>query len=415
MSDEEKPETSSYHSKLVGVTFEGRQDVIKVLKGNEPLRVRREADNEYDDKAVAVDVMFGEGWTPIGYIAKDKNKDIAATLDAKGSVYIAMSEITGGNDKSYGVNVKLEYIKSTAQAPSKTTTKALTPLETLSKAFEDYKATVSDIREKYASRILGKATEVTVVDGHMRIEGYLSGSKFPQKFFTPFDEEGILDAMELKHKVSKEHIKQMWELNKLASTSYGTGIHAAMENYDTYHKLGDKIKSVKSFKTKDAEIGPNKALSRNPFLAKIVNDFHQKFGGDYLRLSEQFIWLHDEMLSGSVDRIKVIDAKKKIIRIQDFKTDGDIHETKYQVADSPFKGLSKKELDAGRPQKKNAVPNTLMGYHWLQLSFYAYILRQYGYTVEGLDIYWVNPNKLIKGENPWEEFSHHVIEIKEAL
>ena len=66
-----------YNSKLVGVTFEGRQAVISTLKGNEPLRVRREADNEYDPNAVAVDVQVGEEYLPIGYIAKDKNIEIA--------------------------------------------------------------------------------------------------------------------------------------------------------------------------------------------------------------------------------------------------------------------------------------------------------------------------------------------------
>ena len=57
----------------------------------------------------------------------------------------------------------------------------------------------------------------------------------------------------------------------------------------------------------------------------------------------------------------------------------------------------------------------LLDLHWLQLSFYAYILKQYGYTVEGLDVYWLNPNKLVTGENAWEEFSHDVIDISKAL
>lgn len=69
-----RPSTVSYHSKLVGVTFEGRQEVISTLGGKEPLRVRREKDNKYDPKAVAVDVYKNDEWLPIGYIAKDKTK-----------------------------------------------------------------------------------------------------------------------------------------------------------------------------------------------------------------------------------------------------------------------------------------------------------------------------------------------------
>ena len=100
-----------YNSKLVGVTFEGRQDVIKVLNGDELIRVRREADNKYDKNAVAVDVQFGEDWAPIGYIAKDKNEDIAAALDAGKEVFIGIASLTGGGDKSYGVNTEIEYTK----------------------------------------------------------------------------------------------------------------------------------------------------------------------------------------------------------------------------------------------------------------------------------------------------------------
>ena len=252
----------------------------------------------------------------------------------------------------------------------------------------------------YKSVLLNKSIELTVHNGHRRLEGYLSGSKFPEKFYAPFDLQNILNAIVNKFGVAAIDVSNMWKINNEASTGYGTAIHAALENYDRNFELGDKIKSVKEFKKKAAEIGPNKALSKNPFLKKIVEDFHEKFGGDYVRYNEEFIWDEELKLCGSVDRIKVIDEAKKIIRIQDYKTDGDIHDKKYQLADSPFKA------DMG---------NELLDLHWLQLSFYAYILQRAGYTVEGLDIFWLNPNKLIKGENAWEEFSHDVIDIKKGL
>ena len=113
-----------------------------------------------------------------------------------------------------------------------------------------------------------------------------------------------------------------------------------------------------------------------------------------------FIWDAGLKLCGSIDRVKVIDRKKKIVRIQDFKTDGDIHEKKYQLADSPF---------------KSRMGNELLDYHWLQLSFYAFLLEIKGYTVEGLDIYWLNPSKLCKGENAWEEFNSKPIDIREVI
>jgi len=399
-----------YHSKLVGVTFEGRQDVIKVLQGNEPLRVRREADNQFDPQAVAVDVLFGEEWAPIGYIAKDKNKDIAATLDAEQPVYIGLASLTGGGDKSYGVNIVLEYVKTKTPvkeaAPVVEPVVILSPEEKLQQAVEEYVASKAKKQVKYTSRLLGKSTMVQVNNGHVGLEGYLSGSAFPKKYYPAFNEDEMLQKMADKFGVDKAHIKAMWGLNRDASTGYGTAIHAALENYDTYYKLGDKIKSVKVLKTKTT-VGPNKAFSRNPFLKKIVEDFHTLFGGDYVRLNEQFVWLHNKKLCGAIDRVKVIDAEKKIVRIQDFKTDGDIHEKTYQNTDSPFYKLTQ-----GTAPK---MGKELLDLHWLQLSFYAYILQQYGYTVEGLDVYWLNPTKLAAGENAWEEFSHTVIDISEEI
>lgn len=436
-------ELAEYKTKITGVSFEGRQEIVAMLKGDEPLQVRREADNKFDPQAVAVDVEIAETWHPIGYIAKDKNKDISAALDADHAVTITMAGLTGGTmdsngkPKTRGVNIALIYEK--AKVDKKPTSKAKTAPESSHKATEHVSEPsesdsilnkiksllgVESKTEIYTSRLIGKSTTVHVNDGHVGIPGYLSGSAFPKKFYAEFDEDEMLTKIVEKHygKSSieeKEKIKtallSMWGLNRDASTGYGTAIHAALENFITYQQLGDKTKKVEVLKTK-TNTGPNKALSRNPFLKKIVEDFWSKFGDASPRLCEQFIWEHGEGLCGSIDLVKVIDADKKIIRIQDFKTDGDIHETKYQLPESIFRGVGKAALKKGTKEKPNTVEDTLLGLHWLQLSFYAYILTTYyGYTVEGLDIYWLNPNKLCKGENAWEEFSHEVINIEGGL
>lgn len=410
-----------YNSKLVGVTFEGRQAVISTLKGNEPLRVRREADNEYDPNAVAVDVKIGEELLPIGYIAKDKNLEIAKSLDAGIPVEIKLASLTGGNGKSFGVNIELQY----QEAP-----KGVTPLakpaeekpldkptkEEMEKSLVYLLEVVRKSGKKtveptmYNSVLLGQNIELQEVNGHKRLEGYLSGSKFPEQFYAPFDEEQILEAMVKKYDVKAEELKAMWAINSEVSTGYGTAIHAALENYDRNYVLGEKVRNyVKKPTKKDPEgvLSANKALNRNPFLQKIVNDFHELFGGDYVRFNEEFIWDKGLKLCGSVDRIKVIDFKKRIIRIQDFKTDADVHETKYQLTTSPFYELTQGE--------NPTMGKELLDYHWLQLSFYAFILQRAGWTVEGLDVYWVNGEKLAKGENPWEEYSHEVIDITKAI
>lgn len=409
-----------YNSKLVGVTFEGRQAVISTLKGNEPLRVRREADNEYDPNAVAVDVQVGEEFLPIGYIAKDKNLEIAKSLDAGIPVEIILASLTGGNGKSFGVNIELQY----KEAPKDAAPVAAKPEEVVAKPtkaeMENTLTYLLQVVKKsgkktveptmYNSVLLGQNIQVEEVNGHKRLEGYLSGSKFPEQFYPEFDSEGILKALKEKHSLTDAEVTQlqaMWDLNSQASTVFGTAIHAAMENYDRNFALGDKTKKVKEFKTKPAEVGANKALNRNPVLKKVVESFHELFGGDYIRFSEEFIWDKGLKLCGSVDRIKVVDLKKRIIRIQDFKTDADINEAKYQLTTSPFYALTQGE--------NPVMGKALLDYHWLQLSFYAFILQRAGWVVEGLDVYWMNGEKLVSGENPWEEFSHDVIDITDVI
>lgn len=405
MSDKkENDNIATYYSKLVGVTFEGRQDVIATMRGKEPLRVRREADNQYDPKAVAVDVYKNDEWLPIGYIAKDKNKDISQALDAGETVYISIGSITGGDGKSFGVNIALEY--KLAPEPTKTQVENVVSkkdtvrvLEHLLNALGGKSSAIPSTKVVYGSPLTGESIELQEVNGHKRLEGFLSGSKFPEQFYQPFDKEGILKAIVDKYGVEAEAVAAMWQLNNEASTGYGTAVHAALENYDRNFELGDKIKSVKVLKTK-TNVGPNKALSKNPFLKHLVESFHKDFGGDYERLSEVFVWDDEAKLCGSIDRLKIVDRKQKIVRIQDFKTDGNIHEKKYQLSDSPF---------------KKKMGNELLDLHWLQLSFYAYILKKKGYTVEGLDVFWLNPNKIVRGDSPWEVFSHGVIDIEEGL
>ena len=420
--------TFKYNSKLVGVTFEGRQAVISQLKGGEQLRCRREPENEYDPRAVAVDVLLNDEWLPVGYIAKDKNKEIAYSMDGGEKIKITLSNITGGDGKSFGINIELEYkeVAPPSVVPAKEAEVIARPTNEQMAGTLKYLLAVVEANGSKKSEpktvnsvLLGKSIEVQEKNGHVSLEGYLSGSRFPAQFYAEFDEKQNLQRMidsyfpgvsEKEAEKIKEALLEMWGTNGTASTSFGTAIHAALENYDKNHELGQKVRNYAKKPTKkdpEGTLSPNKALNRNPILKKIVNDFHEKFGGDYIRFNEEFIWDREFKLCGSVDRIKVVDLKKRIIRIQDYKTDADIHEKKYQLTDSIFYDLT---------QGKDAtMGKELLDYHWLQLSFYAFILQRAGWAVEGLDIYWLNGEKLVKGENPWEEFSHDVIDISKVI
>ena len=55
----------SFHTKLAGVTFEGRQDVLARLASGTPLRLERQPDNQFDANAIALfDPRRGSGRLP---------------------------------------------------------------------------------------------------------------------------------------------------------------------------------------------------------------------------------------------------------------------------------------------------------------------------------------------------------------
>lgn len=293
----------NYHSKIVGTTFENRQDILAHLEGNESLRVRREPENQYDQRAVAVDVSIKGKWYPVGYIAKDKNKDIAEALDAGREVEIKISEVTGGDKgKNLGMNICLKYEKEVSEPVSDATNDPAA----------SQGASTMNLKNPtvYRSKVLGREITVGVDNGHIYLPHYMSGSRFPRKFFKQFtdeDKERVLDYYEREKDVKREDVEKTWEMKADIATGYGTAVHAALELYYGHNKVGDKIKG------KD---GVNKAFSKNPFFAHIVKCAVEDLGpGNYL--PEQFIWHEGLRFCGAIDLLQVVD--KNTVIVHDWK------------------------------------------------------------------------------------------------
>lgn len=374
----------NYHSKIVGTTFENRQDILAHLEGNENLRARREPENQYDPRAVAVDVDIKGKWYPVGYIAKDKNKDIAEALDAGREVEIKISEVTGGdNGKNLGMNICLKYEKEVSEPISDATNDPAT----------SEGASTMNLKNPtvYKSKVLGREITVGVDNGHIYLPHYMSGSRFPRKFFKQFtdkDKERVLDYYEREKGVKREYVEKTWEMKADIATGYGTAIHAAVELYYNHHKVGDKIKGKN---------GVNKAYSKNPFFAYIVKSLVEDLGPGRF-LAEEFIWHEGLRFCGAIDILEIVD--KDTVIIHDEKTNDSVLKRVYQEKDSPFK----KDVD-----------NTQLGEYWLQLSFYAYILKQYGINVKELQIHHLDPERLVQGKRPWVHYTHDVVDISKAL
>ena len=94
-------------TKVVGVTFEGRQMVVAQLRAGEGVLLRREPFNPYDSNAISVEREAGE---QIGYIDKCLAAKVAPEFDKNGdSVHAIVKEITGGYDAYSNRGVIIEF------------------------------------------------------------------------------------------------------------------------------------------------------------------------------------------------------------------------------------------------------------------------------------------------------------------
>ncbi len=103
-------EAEAFHTKLAGVTFEGRQEVVARLAAGTPLRLERQPDNPHDPNACA---LFGPLGDQVGYLNRRLAAVLAPIVDAGVTYDAEITEITGrervADDQSgsLGVNVLL--------------------------------------------------------------------------------------------------------------------------------------------------------------------------------------------------------------------------------------------------------------------------------------------------------------------
>ncbi|MDH4139362.1 MAG: single-stranded-DNA-specific exonuclease RecJ [Coriobacteriia bacterium] len=96
-------DAESFHTKLAGVTFEGRQDVVRRLDAGTPLRLVRQPDNPHDANAIA---LFDPRGDQVGFLNRRLAGVLARVADAGVEYDVEVTDVTGGEaGRSYGVNV----------------------------------------------------------------------------------------------------------------------------------------------------------------------------------------------------------------------------------------------------------------------------------------------------------------------
>ena len=98
-------ERDTFPTKVMGVSFEGRQDMVAGLVPGLHLQLERQPENPADANAIALRY----GAFQIGYLRKEIAKHLAPLIDAGARYRAHVEHVTGGKDgKHFGVNIRVE-------------------------------------------------------------------------------------------------------------------------------------------------------------------------------------------------------------------------------------------------------------------------------------------------------------------
>lgn len=190
--------------------------------------------------------------------------------------------------------------------------------------------------------------EVNHVYTDMDCNVLLSGSKYADKHSPKFDLEMMLPKTANAWGVPEDDIRDIWKFTGDIANHWGSAVHMALDLFHKHNVVGDKIMAKK-------KLEQNYVLPKNSYLRKIVLEFIELAGTD--ALCEVLITDVANKMAGTVDRLVI--TSDMTCRIGDYKTNNE---------------MDKKKLL--KYQK--------------QLSFYAHILTNKGWTIEGLDLYYLN-------------------------
>lgn len=98
----------AFYTKVAGVSYDNRQAVVASLKAGDVLVLTREPNNPHDPHAIAVSTADG---VQVGYLSARLAARLTPTVDTGARYAATVSQVTGGGERSYGVNI---YIRRQA-------------------------------------------------------------------------------------------------------------------------------------------------------------------------------------------------------------------------------------------------------------------------------------------------------------
>lgn len=99
--------SKAIETRVVGVTFEGRQAIVAQLSLKEQIWLRREPDNPHDRNAIRVERQNGQ---QIGYLSRALAATLARSLDEHGQpVPAVVTALPGGYSPRSAVGVQIRF------------------------------------------------------------------------------------------------------------------------------------------------------------------------------------------------------------------------------------------------------------------------------------------------------------------
>ncbi len=106
-------EADDFYTKVVGVSFEGRQGLVTGLAPGDPLELVREPENPHDPNALAV--RYGR--FQLGYVRREIARRISPNVDGGDRYSAVVGSITGGGERNIGVNIRVRRTRAKAPEP----------------------------------------------------------------------------------------------------------------------------------------------------------------------------------------------------------------------------------------------------------------------------------------------------------
>lgn len=98
-------QNAAFFTKVVGVTFENRQNYVRQCYTGQQLELVRDKLNPYDKNAIAI----YSGNNQVGFLSKEIAAQLAPQMDNGMRFICEVAQVTGGSGKIYGWNIKISY------------------------------------------------------------------------------------------------------------------------------------------------------------------------------------------------------------------------------------------------------------------------------------------------------------------